>query len=108
MVFFQSQKHGTAEPRLAPGPQPHPSRHRARPVSRWGEGPNQRPFLEDGRLNLGNSQSDGIAADHSRKHAGWWGSNRPHAVSKKPAWDDSMRSEGMNESPRQDRGERTF
>ena len=48
-----------------------------RQKSRWGEGPNQRHELG---LDLGNSQSDGIAANHSRKHESSRCSNKPHVA----------------------------
>jgi hypothetical protein len=45
---------------------------RAEPISRWGEGPN-RPGQKLWGQKIENSQSDGIAANHSRKRwqAAW-------------------------------------
>jgi hypothetical protein len=39
---------------------------KAQPISRWGEGPN-RPNQKLWGQKIENSQSDGIAANHSRK-----------------------------------------
>ena len=42
----------------------------------------------------GNSQSDDIAANHSQKSLKASGSNKPHALSVKTAWEDSMGQRG--------------
>jgi hypothetical protein len=72
---------------------------KAQPISRWGEGPN-RPGQKLWGQKIENSQSDGIAANHSRKltvQLGFEQSVAPGGGSR----EDSMRSEGMNETPHQ-------
>jgi hypothetical protein len=91
-MVFKSHIHGAAARHWWWSRKQSARRHiECRQISRWGEGPNQRHELG---LDLGNSQSDGIAANHSRKHEarGVRTGRTPRRM--RLSWEDSMEVRG--------------